>query len=81
MDSGAELAVQLVNNNSAILPDTMVNIVRVQGWDNAHTTGDGVGGSVISALQIVQQTDAVAVVGDTADYSTQLLGGVLSQNQ
>ncbi|KAI9330957.1 periplasmic binding protein-like I [Obelidium mucronatum] len=75
MDSGAELAVQQVNSNPNIFPDTMINILRVQ----MPTIPGGV---APVALEIAQnQKTVVAVVGDFADLSTAISGSVMSQYQ
>ncbi|KAJ3046867.1 hypothetical protein HDU99_009659, partial [Rhizoclosmatium hyalinum] len=48
MDSAAEWVVDLVNNQSDILPNTTVNILRVQGWDGTS----GVGGAAKVAVEL-----------------------------
>ncbi|KAJ3023142.1 UNVERIFIED_CONTAM: hypothetical protein HDU68_008750, partial [Siphonaria sp. JEL0065] len=74
MDSGADLAVQQVNNNPNILPETMVNIIRVAMPKN------GPGGVAPVALEIAQNLEnVVAVVGDVGDLSTSISGSVMSQ--
>ncbi|KAI9339024.1 periplasmic binding protein-like I [Obelidium mucronatum] len=80
MDAGAELAVLEVNNRSDILPDTMVNILRVQSWDWKVNPGNGIGGAAVPALEVgTNRLDVVGAVGDTAGLSTLVTAGVLSQ--
>ncbi|ORY44514.1 periplasmic binding protein-like I [Rhizoclosmatium globosum] len=85
MDSAAELVVNQVNNDSNILPNTMVNILRVQSWDQqtlngATSQGDGIGGTAVSVMQLVENNhNVVAVYGDTSDLSTKLSAQMLSQ--
>ena len=55
MDSGAEFAVSKINNDPSVLPDTIVNILRVQSWDWNSGPGDGVGGMAVSTLVVGEQ--------------------------
>ncbi|KAI9327033.1 periplasmic binding protein-like I [Obelidium mucronatum] len=79
MDSGAEMAVQEVNNRVDILPDTMVNILRVQGWNQQSLPGAGIGGAAPVALELATNHNIVGAVGDVADQSTMITAGILSQ--
>ncbi|KAJ3260537.1 hypothetical protein HDU77_001293 [Chytriomyces hyalinus] len=80
MDSGAELAVAEVNENPNILPNTLVNIVRVEGWDWKNEPGGGVGIAAASAIAIGEDlSGVVGVVGDTLGSSTLLSAAILSQ--
>ncbi|KAJ3235558.1 Peroxisomal membrane protein pex16 [Chytriomyces hyalinus] len=80
MDSGAELAVAEVNENPNILPNTLVNIVRVEGWDWQNGPGGGVGLAAASAIAIGEDlSGVVGVVGDTLGSTTLLSAAILSQ--
>ncbi|KAI9327031.1 periplasmic binding protein-like I [Obelidium mucronatum] len=79
MDSGAEMAVQEVNNRVDILPDTMVNILRVQGWNQQSLPGAGIGGAAPVALELATNHNIIGAVGDVADQSTMITAGILSQ--
>ncbi|KAJ3299044.1 hypothetical protein HDU79_000003 [Rhizoclosmatium sp. JEL0117] len=63
----------------------MVNILRVQSWDQqtlngATSQGDGIGGTAVSVMQLVENNhNVVAVYGDTSDLSTKLSAQMLSQ--
>ncbi|KAJ3017082.1 UNVERIFIED_CONTAM: 3-hydroxy-3-methylglutaryl-coenzyme A (HMG-CoA) reductase isozyme [Siphonaria sp. JEL0065] len=58
----------------------MVNILRVQGWDQQVHPGDGIGGAAPVALEIATiHQDVIGVVGDIADQSTMITAGILSQ--
>ncbi|KAI8617945.1 periplasmic binding protein-like I [Chytriomyces sp. MP71] len=88
MDSGAELAVQNINNNPDVLPDTTVNILRIHAWDEQYQFAgiarpkNGIGGAAVPAIQIGEQlTDVIGVVGETASESTMITAAVLSQYQ
>ncbi|KAJ3028862.1 UNVERIFIED_CONTAM: hypothetical protein HDU68_000735 [Siphonaria sp. JEL0065] len=80
MHAGTELAILEINNRSDILPDTMVNILRVQGWDSNNIPGGSVGGAAVVALEVVtKHPEVIGVIGDTQDPSTMLSAGVFSQ--
>ncbi|KAI9327039.1 periplasmic binding protein-like I [Obelidium mucronatum] len=79
MDSGAELAVERINNDSTILPNTMVHVLRVQSWDQGIDPGDTMGGAAAVALELANEYEISGVVGETSDLSTMLTAGILSQ--
>ncbi|ORY49387.1 periplasmic binding protein-like I [Rhizoclosmatium globosum] len=75
MDSAAEWVVDLVNNQSDILPNTTVNILRVQGWDGTS----GVGGAAKVAVELGEKLkDVVVAFGETNSASTKLTSAILS---
>ncbi|KAI9340932.1 periplasmic binding protein-like I [Obelidium mucronatum] len=78
MDSAAELVVQMVNNNTNVLPNTMVNILRVHEWD---TNGWGLVGDIAPAtLSLVDhESKPVAAYGTTSSVRGSIAAGVLSQ--
>ncbi|KAJ3327550.1 hypothetical protein HDU76_011559 [Blyttiomyces sp. JEL0837] len=66
-DAQVELAVQEINQDPAILPDTYVNLVRANGWDPDtgrmdYNTMDSGGYAIASAFN-VSQSNVNAVVG------------------
>ncbi|KAI9333425.1 periplasmic binding protein-like I [Obelidium mucronatum] len=82
MDSAGEMVVNHVNNDPSILPNTMVNILRVQSWDQKLASSDNPGGAAIAALRLASHSPPViAAFGDSSGTSTKMSAGVLSQNQ
>ncbi|ORY44513.1 periplasmic binding protein-like I [Rhizoclosmatium globosum] len=76
MDSAAELVVNQINNSSDILPNTMVNIVRVQSWDQRLSVpGDGLGGAAVAALELVSKFPNITA-GVLGQFQIPFSGGV-----
>ncbi|KAJ3008277.1 UNVERIFIED_CONTAM: hypothetical protein HDU68_003171, partial [Siphonaria sp. JEL0065] len=65
------MAVDQVNNDPTVLPDTMVNILRVQSWDQKYGPGDNVGGAAVTAVEIASYfPNVLATLGDSSGLST-----------
>ncbi|ORY44441.1 periplasmic binding protein-like I [Rhizoclosmatium globosum] len=79
MDSGAEMAITEINNCPTILPEITVNILRVQGWDQKISPGNGIGGAAPVAIELSERRDVIGVVGDVTDQSSMITAGILSQ--
>ncbi|KAJ3299045.1 hypothetical protein HDU79_000004 [Rhizoclosmatium sp. JEL0117] len=61
----------------------MVNIVRVQSWDQRLSVpGDGLGGAAVAALELVSKfPNVIGATGESSDLSTKITAGVLGQFQ
>ncbi|KAJ3025204.1 UNVERIFIED_CONTAM: hypothetical protein HDU68_007360 [Siphonaria sp. JEL0065] len=87
MDSAAELVVAAINNSSDILPETVVNILRIQSWDNYFP---GSGSATTGALHVAMNhpglvlhssevypivayifADVIAAFGDTSEFNNE----------
>ncbi|KAJ3019934.1 UNVERIFIED_CONTAM: hypothetical protein HDU68_010424 [Siphonaria sp. JEL0065] len=80
MDSGGDFAVQLINNDPSILPTTMVNILRLQGWNNQATPHNGIGGIAPGVLEVASNyQNVIGAIGDTSSLSSMVSTGIFSQ--
>ncbi|KAJ3310760.1 hypothetical protein HDU76_003301 [Blyttiomyces sp. JEL0837] len=83
-DAAAELAVIDVNSDPTILPNTNVNIVRINNWDPRYTTDpayqliDSGGYSGIQVNAAVNANKTVVMFGDYFDNTTSFTAEVLS---
>ncbi|KAI9340933.1 periplasmic binding protein-like I [Obelidium mucronatum] len=77
MDSAAEWVVNMINNRTDILPNTMVNILRVHEWgENGWTVGDIAPASMALAEH---PSKPIAAFGTTSSTRGSLATGILSQ--
>ncbi|ORY23758.1 hypothetical protein BCR33DRAFT_796274 [Rhizoclosmatium globosum] len=71
MDSAAEMVVNRINNDSSVLPNTLINILRVESWDgrSGKTSGvpNGVGtGAPVGLTLATKYPEVIGALGETA---------------
>ncbi|KAI9340931.1 periplasmic binding protein-like I [Obelidium mucronatum] len=77
MDSAAEWMVNIINNSSEILPNTMVNILRVHEWDIGDASFGDVAPATLSLIE--DASNPVVVYGTSSSTRGALAAGILSQ--
>ncbi|KAI9330945.1 periplasmic binding protein-like I [Obelidium mucronatum] len=81
MDASAELAVLQANNNSDVLPNTMVNILRVNNW-NPITDKMELGGTALVAMKAVLDPHNISgIYIKTVNAISLIAAGVFSELQ
>ncbi|KAJ3100375.1 hypothetical protein HDU97_002250 [Phlyctochytrium planicorne] len=82
IESAAELAVNEINDDATILPQTEVKIQRVNEWDpkypNDYDSFDSGGYSLVAAINVTKQYNVTGAIGGLWDKTTIFNGEIFS---